>query len=133
MQIKHLRIFQLHIYSHKTNTFARIFFITFRISCQKMLAALVISIQLSVQSSAFSCWLRSIPITFSHSRYSEFNSVDELCHRLYYIILNYSPLYNLWLCPYHIPSLLHSRLSHKLSIFKYYLAHGKKDDYASIW
>ena len=39
MQIKHIRIF-LAIYSHMANTFARIFFINLRISCQKMLAAL---------------------------------------------------------------------------------------------
>ena len=36
MQMKHIRIFQ----QSKANTFARIFLIDLRISCQKMLAAL---------------------------------------------------------------------------------------------
>ena len=42
MQIKHLRNFQLSIYSHKINTFARIFFINFRISCQKDVGSTVL-------------------------------------------------------------------------------------------
>ena len=87
---------------------------SFHFSCQHSVFNSVFSIQFSAQSAAFSCWLRSIPITFSHSRYSEFDSVDldELC------------LHN-------IPSMLHSRLSQS-SIFKYYFIYGRKFDYATI-